>query len=87
MEDKAISLDFLDRINARLQPLRLCREEVRGVPLEEADLVLCGGFGVGDSENWTLLQALADKMGGALGCTRPAVDEGWALVTIHSRWA
>ncbi|MDF3003425.1 MAG: electron transfer flavoprotein subunit alpha/FixB family protein, partial [Bacillota bacterium] len=70
-EGKAISLDFLDRISARLQPLRLCREEVRGMPLEEADLVLCGGFGVGDSENWTLLQALADKMGGALGCTRP----------------
>lgn len=77
-ESEAISLEFLERINVRLQPLRLCREEVRGVPLEEADLVLCGGFGVGDSENWALLQALANKMGGALGCTRPAVDEGWA---------
>ena len=73
-----ISLDFLDSVKVRLQPLSQCREDAKGVSLEEADVVICGGFGVGDKERWDQLQTLAETLGGALGCTRPALDEGWA---------
>jgi len=73
-----VDLSFLDSIAAPLKPIRLCREEVKGVPLEEAEVVVCGGFGVGDKEHWSMLEKLAEKLGGAVGCTRPAVDEGWA---------
>jgi len=49
----------------------------RGIPVEEASVVVCGGWGIGSQENWQLLNELANLLGGAVGCTRPAVDEGW----------
>lgn len=60
-----------------VQALAISREEVKGVPLEEAEIVVAGGFGVGSKETWSLLEELATLLGGAVGCTRPPVDEGW----------
>lgn len=77
-EIEIIDTGFLNELNITLQPLSLCREEVKGVPLEEAEVVICGGFGVGDKEHWNMLRELADRIGGSVGCTRPAVDEGWS---------
>lgn len=48
-----------------------------GIPVEAAPVVVCGGWGMGSKENWRLLEDLAGLLGGAVGCTRPAVDEGW----------
>jgi electron transfer flavoprotein alpha subunit len=48
-----------------------------GIPVEAATVVVCGGWGMGSRENWQLLEELAALLGGAVGCTRPAVDEGW----------
>ncbi len=50
-----------------------------GQPLEKADVVVAGGWGVGSRESWALLEELAHLLGGAVGATRPPVDEGWAL--------
>jgi electron transfer flavoprotein alpha subunit len=61
----------------RLKPLSVVRRPPRGLPLNEADVVVCGGFGIGTQENWQLLEKLAEYLGGAAACTRPAVDEGW----------
>ncbi|MEA3486133.1 MAG: electron transfer flavoprotein subunit alpha/FixB family protein [Thermodesulfobacteriota bacterium] len=47
-------------------------------PLEKADIVVAGGWGVGSEENWKLLEELARLLSGAVGATRPPVDEGWA---------
>ena len=47
-------------------------------PLEKADVVVAGGWGVGSEEKWVLLEELARLLGGAVGSTRPPVDEGWA---------
>lgn len=47
-------------------------------PLEKAEVVVAGGWGVGGKENWHLLEELARLLGGAVGATRPPVDEGWA---------
>lgn len=47
-------------------------------PLEKADIVVAGGWGIGSGENWELLEELAGLLGGAVGATRPPVDEGWA---------
>jgi len=47
-------------------------------PLEKADVVVAGGWGVGNEENWELLEELARLLGGTVGATRPPVDEGWA---------
>lgn len=61
-----------------IQVLEVHQEEMVGKPLEEAEVVLAGGWGVGSRENWMLLEELAQLLGAAVGCTRPALDEGWA---------
>ena len=54
-------------------------EKPKVLPIEGADVVVAGGWGVGGAENWKLIEGLAEALGGAVGATRPAVDEKWAL--------
>ncbi len=49
-----------------------------GDSLATAETVVAGGFGVGSKEGWALVEALATELHGAVGATRPPVDEGWA---------
>jgi electron transfer flavoprotein alpha subunit len=60
-----------------IQILEIVREEPEGVPLESAPIVVAGGAGAGDIEGWRKIADLAKVLNAALGCTRPAVDEGW----------
>ncbi|MGI6235882.1 MAG: electron transfer flavoprotein subunit alpha/FixB family protein, partial [Christensenellales bacterium] len=62
----------------RVKALGIHQEKIKGIPLEKAEVVVAGGWGIGCKEDWGLLVELADLLGGAVGCTRPALDEGWA---------
>ncbi|MBW1790327.1 MAG: electron transfer flavoprotein subunit alpha/FixB family protein [Deltaproteobacteria bacterium] len=57
--------------------LEVKRGKSEELPLEKADVVVAGGWGIGGPENWKLIEALADCLNGAVGATRPPVDEGW----------
>jgi electron transfer flavoprotein alpha subunit len=61
------------------QVLEVHREAPKARPLEEAEVVVAGGWGIGGPAGWRLLEELAALLGGAVGATRPPVDEGWAL--------
>ncbi len=53
-------------------------EEPQEKPLEKADVVVAGGWGIGSKEDWKMIESLAGILGGGVGATRPSVDEGWA---------
>ena len=55
------------------------RGEQRGadVNIEDADILVGGGRGLGKKENFELAEQLADSMGGAVAATRAVVDAGW----------
>jgi electron transfer flavoprotein alpha subunit len=53
------------------------RSDSRGIDLTEADVILAGGRGLGNSKNFNVLFECAEIMGAAVGASRVAVDEGW----------
>jgi electron transfer flavoprotein alpha subunit len=54
------------------------RDEAPKSGLETAEVVVAGGWGIGSSPNWEYIKQLALELNGAVGATRPPVDEGWA---------
>ncbi len=56
-------------------------ETSEGVALEEARLVVAGGRGLGGPESFAELEQLAAAVGGAVGASRAACDEGWVPAT------
>jgi electron transfer flavoprotein alpha subunit len=50
------------------------------VELTEADVVVSGGRGMGGSD-YSVIEALAELLDGAVGASRSAVDEGWRLAS------
>jgi electron transfer flavoprotein alpha subunit len=52
-------------------------EESEGPSIEDADIVVAGGRGLGSPEAFSLVEDLAKALGGAVGATRAVVDAGW----------
>src|SRR3954465_15395090 len=57
----------------------LQRGEQRGadVNIEDADILIAGGRGLGKAEGFQLCESLASALGGAVAATRAVVDAGW----------
>jgi electron transfer flavoprotein alpha subunit len=55
------------------------RGEQRGedVNIEDAEILIGGGRGLGNKENFSVAEELADSLGGAVAATRAVVDAGW----------
>jgi len=62
-----------------LRARMLSRGEQRGadVNIEDAEILVAGGRGLGKAEGFDQLEALAEVLGGAVAATRAVVDAGW----------
>jgi electron transfer flavoprotein alpha subunit len=73
-----IKVDFKkEGITAKTKLLSFVEDITEKVKLEDADIIVSGGRGLGKAENFKLLAELAEVLGAALGSSRAAVDEGW----------
>jgi len=73
-----IKLDFnRERITSRTKLLNFVEDLTEKVKLEDADIIVSGGRGLGKAENFKLIEELASVMGAAVGASRATVDAGW----------
>jgi electron transfer flavoprotein alpha subunit len=63
-------------VAARVSSRRV--QEAEGGPsVEDAEVIVAGGMGLGGAENFSLAEDLAEVLGGVVGATRAAVYAGW----------
>jgi electron transfer flavoprotein alpha subunit len=71
-----LSLDF-EVFSLRATMLEQAHEESEGPSIEDADVIVAGGRGLGGPDNFALVEGLAKALGGAVAATRAVVDAGW----------
>ena len=67
LEDFSLQAEMLEQAHA----------EQQGPSIEEADVIVAGGRGLGEPEKFSLAEELAQVLGGAVAATRAVVDAGW----------
>jgi electron transfer flavoprotein alpha subunit len=74
----------VETFESRLQDFSLAatmveqaHEESEGPSIEDADVIVAGGRGLGGPEGFAAVEELAKALGGAVAATRAVVDAGW----------
>ena len=67
----------LDPTKIRTKVLETVKEEVAGIKLEDAQIIVGGGRGIGGADGFKQLEELAKILKAAVGASRPPCDSGW----------
>ena len=65
---------------ARVKVTGFVKADPKTIDLEEAEVIVAGGGGMGAKENFRLLEELAEVLGGSVAGSRVPVDEGWITI-------
>lgn len=76
---EVVSMDAgIDSSMIKATVVETVQEEIEGIKLEEAEIVVTGGRGIGSAEGFEIVRKLAGVLRAATGATRAACDEGLA---------
>jgi electron transfer flavoprotein alpha subunit len=67
----------LEDFSTQAKMIEQAHEESEGPSIEDADVIVAGGRGLGGPENFALVEELAKALGGAVAATRAVVAAGW----------
>jgi electron transfer flavoprotein alpha subunit len=77
-QGEIIKVDFdKEAATSRTKLLSFVEDLTEKVKLDDAEIIVSGGRGLGKPDNFQIIKELADALGAALGSSRPPVDEGW----------
>jgi electron transfer flavoprotein alpha subunit len=77
-QGQIVHVDFdKGSVTSRTKVIQMIDDLTEKVKLEEADIIVCGGRGLGAAENFRIVAELAEVLDAALGSSRPPVDDGW----------
>ncbi|HET8678925.1 MAG TPA: electron transfer flavoprotein subunit alpha/FixB family protein [bacterium] len=77
VEDVPVTID-LAKLPTRVREVLREKSEVS---LEDAQIVIGGGRGLGGPDGFAAIGALAEALGGAVGSSRPPADAGWVPIS------
>jgi electron transfer flavoprotein alpha subunit len=75
-EVKPFEVSF-EEFSTAAEMVEQAHEESSGPSIEDADVIVAGGRGLGEPEKFALVEELAKALGGAVAATRAVVDAGW----------
>jgi electron transfer flavoprotein alpha subunit len=67
----------LEDFSMQAEMLEQAHAEQQGPSIEDANVIVAGGRGLGEPEKFALAEELAKALGGAVAATRAVVDAGW----------
>jgi electron transfer flavoprotein alpha subunit len=76
-QGELVTLDMPAEPDSATQVIEVVESLEEKINLTGADVIVCGGRGLGKPEGFDLVRELADALGGVVGATRGAVDSEW----------
>lgn len=73
----------LDTSTLKMKLTDTKKEEVAGIKLDDADVIVAGGRGLASADGFKVLEPLAATLKAAVGASRPPCDNGWVSPSIQ----